>query len=404
VAIALKIAKSDREVDDALWVRHEVLVVEDGRFGGQALPGERLIDRYDTLPGVVNLIAYEDGDPIGTMRVTRDGDLGVPAEAHYDFSAYRQAAFEELLERQQSFSTVLAQPVVHMANAGMLAVRQRWRSRRDVIRAMFKMATGVAFTWEATHWIITVNYETARMYKRLGFKTLADKFWVEEIGNYVIPLAARAESVFDWAFGDLPHTPFDTFKDSFERLFLKPGEVIFREGEFGHSAYIIDTGRVSISRMSAAGSELALAVLERGDLFGEIALIDEGQRSATAVALTDVELMTLEHNKFMSTLMERPSRVSDILEIFTTRIRKMDELAIVLAYAPAGQRLEFALNLMKERAKPDRSESGERIVPGGPLDLARSAGVDEDETRRFLEELRGKGRVEFSEKQIRFLH
>ena len=55
--IKIKIAESSREIDDALWLRHEVFVIEDGKFGGQPLHGHRLVDRFDALRDVYHVVA-----------------------------------------------------------------------------------------------------------------------------------------------------------------------------------------------------------------------------------------------------------------------------------------------------------------------------------------------------------
>jgi CRP-like cAMP-binding protein len=65
---------------------------------------------------------------------------------------------------------------------------------------------------------------------------------------------------------------------------LHPGELIFREGEEGDSLYVVLEGRVMISKIIPGAGEEALAFLERGDYFGEMALIDKQPRSADAKA------------------------------------------------------------------------------------------------------------------------
>jgi len=51
--IRIKLARSPKEIDDALWLRHEVFVVEDGKFGGKPVPGHRLVDHFDAFPSVI---------------------------------------------------------------------------------------------------------------------------------------------------------------------------------------------------------------------------------------------------------------------------------------------------------------------------------------------------------------
>lgn len=396
MAITLKVAKTEQEVDDALWVRHEVFVREDGKFGGQPLPSERIVDRYDTFPGVYNIVVYEEAEPVATMRLVKESVIGLPAYEHYDFAGYREQVADDNDGPERPGPAVFG-------SAGMLAVRQPWRARRDVVRAMFKVAAGVSLSAGVSHIVVVVNHETARMYRRLGFDSLAERFWVDSVGNYVVPLASTVESFHAWAFGDLPQTPLDTFKDSFERVFVRPGERIFAEGETGSHAYIVDTGSVRIFRTSPDGEQLDLALLDRGALFGELALIDSAPRSASAVAMSDVELITLERSAFLEQLYSEAKRVHELLQLFTQRIRRMDEFAMVLAFQPAAQRLGFALDLVRQHAHPDPRDPKVSLFRGGAEEIAQSAAVDKDTAQAYLDELRDRGEIDYNGRHIRFL-
>jgi CRP-like cAMP-binding protein len=401
MAIRIKVANSQQEIDDALWIRHEVFVVEDGKFGGKPLPDARIIDRFDAFPYVWNIIAYDGVEPIATIRLTRENQLGLPAEKYFDFNEYRKAAANQLESTSHASGESKASPV--FGSAGMLAVRERWRKRRDVIRAMYKVAAGVCASSDVTHIVAAVNHQTANMYRRLGFSPLTEKFWIEEIGEYVISLAATAENFCEWAFRDLPRTPLTVFKDSFERVFLRAGEKIFSEGDEGREAYIIQSGNVRITCRRKESKELMLAHMLHGDLFGELALIDEKPRSATAVAITDAELITLDRDAFMRDVSAHPDRIRHLLEVFTERLRHMDDMVMALAFSPKRKRLEFALGLARLRTIPDRKHTGQQVFKGGPSDLASSAAVDEVEARRFLDRASEKGELTYSQKTIRFL-
>ncbi len=401
MAIRITVASSQQEIDDALWVRHEVFVVEDGKFGGKPLPDARIIDRFDAFPHVWNIIAYDGAEPIATIRLTRENQLGLPAEKYYDFGEYRKSARNQLASMNHAIAGSKVSPV--FGSAGMLAVRERWRKRRDVIRAMYKVAAGVCASSDVTHVVAAVNHQTANMYRRLGFSSLTEKLWVDEIGEYIIPLATTAEEFCEWAFRDLPRTPLTVFKDSFERLFLRAGEEIFSEGDEGREAYIIQSGNVRITCRREGSRELMLAHMLHGDLFGELALIDEKPRSATAVAITDAELITLDREAFMRDVSAHPDRILQLLEVFTERLRHMDDMVMALAFSPRKKRLEFALGLARLRTIPDRKHAGQQVFKGGPSDLASSAAVDEATARRFLEKASEKGELTYSQRTIRFL-
>jgi CRP-like cAMP-binding protein len=75
---------------------------------------------------------------------------------------------------------------------------------------------------------------------------------------------------------------------------FKTGQTIFVEGDKGDKLFIILDGQVRISKFIPGVGEEALAILERGDFFGEMALIDRGERSADAKAHTDVTVLPIE--------------------------------------------------------------------------------------------------------------
>ena len=108
-----------------------------------------------------------------------------------------------------------------------------------------------------------------------------------------------------------------------------------------------------------------LAHMLNGDLFGELALIDEKPRSATAVAITDAELITLDRETFNREVSANPDQMRQLLKIFTERLRHMDDMVMALAFSPRKERLEFALALARLRTIPDRRHVGQQVYNGG---------------------------------------
>ena len=405
MAIRLKVAKTPDEIDDALWVRHEVFIVEDGKFGGKKTPDARMMDRFDALPDVYNVIAYDGDEPIATIRLTKENEIGLPADEYFDFSEFRECIANEgsQCNTSESASNGKSDSGPIFGSAGMLAVRQAWRNRRDVIRAMYRIAAGVCRSSDATHIVAVVNHQTARMYKRLGFTPLAEKMWNADIGDHIVPLAATSEDFCKWAFEDLPDTPLGIFKNGFERLFVRSGDTVFQEGDEGQHAYIVGSGHVKITVNGNDGSELTLDRKNPGDLFGEFALIDSMPRSATAVATADSELITLDRDVFHQEIVNHPERILQLLEIFTMRIRRMDELMSTLVSEPQSKRLEFALGLERIQTIRDSAQ-----VANQEFDDERSDHLDyeyelpELTTRQVFENARQRGELKYSRGQIRF--
>jgi HEAT repeat protein len=103
-----------------------------------------------------------------------------------------------------------------------------------------------------------------------------------------------------------------------------PGEVIFREGEFSHELYLIVAGKVEIVQQRANGP-LSLVTLTAGDFFGDIALVGDQPRSASAVAVETTVLFTLSPEHFRQMVLEDPSMSFEIFRALSIRIRRFDE-------------------------------------------------------------------------------
>ena len=101
---------------------------------------------------------------------------------------------------------------------------------------------------------------------------------------------------------------------------------LFRENDPGGILYIISRGQVELSVIGEDGKKVVVDILEPGEFFGEVSLLDGGGRSATAVAREDLEVFRLEREPFLNLLRRRPDVALDVLAAFARRFRKTDEL------------------------------------------------------------------------------
>jgi len=104
----------------------------------------------------------------------------------------------------------------------------------------------------------------------------------------------------------------------------RDGEVIFREGERGTAMYVIQFGTVEITKAAPSG-QVTIARLEKGEIFGEMALFDREPRSATAVASGEVRALTVDKKKFFSTISRDPTLAFKILQSLSQRLRRLDD-------------------------------------------------------------------------------
>ncbi len=106
----------------------------------------------------------------------------------------------------------------------------------------------------------------------------------------------------------------------FNRQVVKRGTKIFREGESGTSAYLIERGMVQISSLRR-GQEFELARLTQGDLFGEMALIDDNVRSATATAVEETEMVVISRGYLKSKVDHTDAMIKLLLTVLLDRFR-----------------------------------------------------------------------------------
>lgn len=109
--------------------------------------------------------------------------------------------------------------------------------------------------------------------------------------------------------------------DIIERRSFKDGETVFREGELGSTAFIVQSGDVEISRVDN-GKDQVLAVIGTGGIFGEMALIDEKPRMATAKVKGGATIMTITKMMYESKLKSSDPFIRALLRILVQTVRR----------------------------------------------------------------------------------
>ena len=105
----------------------------------------------------------------------------------------------------------------------------------------------------------------------------------------------------------------------------KKSEVIFEEGSIGSEMYLIYSGRVLLSVRQNETPQVPLVVLNPGDFFGEMALVDDSPRSATASAVEDdTELIVMDRARFLFMVRQQPEFALSLMHTLCQRLRDMD--------------------------------------------------------------------------------
>ncbi len=166
-----------------------------------------------------------------------------------------------------------------------------------------------------------------------------------------------------------------------------PNQIIFHLGDPAGLLYIITDGKIKISHSSADGQEAVLAILGAGDFFGELALLDDSPRSATAEAIEPTETLTLHRDEFLNFLEGNSAFARHVLNILARRIGHLNEQISDIFFLDLPARLARTLLLLAE-------QHGHRGKQGFIIDLSL--------TQTVLAEMTGATRVSINKALGRF--
>jgi uncharacterized membrane protein len=104
------------------------------------------------------------------------------------------------------------------------------------------------------------------------------------------------------------------------------GQAIFRTGDVGGALYLVNAGLVRVLIENNEGAQVILGDYGRGQVFGEMSLLDGGPRTSTALALEDTEVLTLNRSHLLEMITKYPHSAMDLLTVIGARLRATDQL------------------------------------------------------------------------------
>src|SRR5277367_3006700 len=144
-------------------------------------------------------------------------------------------------------------------------------------------------------------------------------------------------------FGKLPPDDLDALLLHARVEHYPAGREIFAKGSPGRSMMAILKGSVRISAPSPAGPDIVLAMLRAGEVFGEIALLDGEDRTADATAISDCDLLVLDHRDFVPFLERRADLCILLLRLLCQRLRQTDRVVEEAMFGRLDGRIAKAL-------------------------------------------------------------
>lgn len=176
--------------------------------------------------------------------------------------------------------------------------------------------------------------------------------------------------------------------------------VVFFEHDLGDALFLIISGRVKVTILSDDGREIILAVLTDNDFFGEMSLLDNEPRSATAIALQDTEMAVLHQRDFLSIVEKRPRVLINLLSTLSSRLRKANhQIGNLALHDVYGRVARILLEMASESG--ERQEDG-RVVFRRPThqEIANMIGATRETVSRMISDLHRQGYIEISGKNV----
>src|SRR5581483_2399630 len=201
-------------------------------------------------------------------------------------------------------------------------------------------------------------------------------------------------------FAGLPEDTAALLERSIQKKSFRRGEVIFHKGDPGSSMYLIVDGQVRIVLPSEGGEEALLGVLDKGDFFGELSLIDGQPRSATIVASEQTETVVLHRDDFLKVIHSSPSVAIDMLRVLARRLRETDEVVEDAVFLDVPGRLAKKLLELGETygdARPDGTIIGLRLTQS---ELATMVGATRESVNIHLRSYRLRGIIDVDRQRI----
>jgi CRP/FNR family transcriptional regulator, cyclic AMP receptor protein len=107
---------------------------------------------------------------------------------------------------------------------------------------------------------------------------------------------------------------------------ISEGQTLFQAGDPGDSLFIVQSGEIELFIKDTAGQKIVLATSSEGDMFGELAMLDSGPRTATAVAVKDSDVLVLDRDDLVLLFQRKPEAALHMLAALSGLTRKADEL------------------------------------------------------------------------------
>lgn len=189
------------------------------------------------------------------------------------------------------------------------------------------------------------------------------------------------------------------------KRFVRDETIILEDDDSVQALFLIASGEVKVYLSGADGRETILSLLNKGDFFGEMSLIDGEPRSASVKAVTDADLLIIRREHFLKQVEKNPELAMGLLVEMSKRIRKANrQISSLAMLTVVGRVAATIINLIQERGVRVHSENGKMvtIIRNRPTQqqLAEMSGTTRETVSRVLSALAKKGSISLVGKDL----
>lgn len=141
-----------------------------------------------------------------------------------------------------------------------------------------------------------------------------------------------------------------TLSNVIDELKIPEGQTLFQAGDPGDSLFIMRVGQIELFIKDTVGQKIILHTAQAGDMFGELAMLDSGPRTATALALVDSEVLELDRDDLILLFQRKPEAALNMLASLSGLTRKADELLRTRVSRNVNEEMEVHSTLLQRIA------------------------------------------------------
>ena len=211
-------------------------------------------------------------------------------------------------------------------------------------------------------------------------------------------LTAKTILQHNFLFRDLPETALDQLASLANHKTFQKGEVVFLEGDAGDALYGVVSGSIRVATSNNDGKQIFLNMMEHGDIFGEISVLDGQPRTASAEAVESTVVMVIQRFDFQKLMAREPIVATHMLQILCRKLRWTTDFVHEAMLLPAPGRI--AKRLLRLVAAHGRETGAGLELRMSQADLAGFLGVSRQIVNQNLQDWREAGWIDLQRAKV----